>query len=207
MLGASFFGGLFGWLMIFVTHLAFRRRSAQVGNTCRCGWRLAGHGASFAGLAGVHGSSDFDLVGSRHEVSRCSRELPWLVFITLCYFVWRKAPFPATNCRWNLATMDELLKWRDEFPILDRTTYLISNSLGAMPRGVYDEMREYADAWAKRGVRAWEEGWWDMAVGVGDKIAPLIGAGRARFRCIRMSRSRKPSSPPASIFAGRATKW
>jgi hypothetical protein len=34
-------------------------------------------------------------------------------------------------------TMDELLKWRREFPILDRTTYMISNSLGAMPRGVY----------------------------------------------------------------------
>src|SRR5215475_13548883 len=72
--------------------------------------------------------------------------------------------------------MDDLLKWRSEFPILERTTYLISNSLGAMPRGVYDTMRAYADAWASRGVRAWEEGWWEMAVGVGDKIAPLIGA-------------------------------
>jgi kynureninase len=73
--------------------------------------------------------------------------------------------------------MDELLKWRGEFPILDRSTYLISNSLGAMPLGVYDSMRAYADSWAERGVRAWEEGWWEMAVGVGDKIAPLIGAG------------------------------
>jgi kynureninase len=73
--------------------------------------------------------------------------------------------------------MDELLKWRGEFPILERSTYLISNSLGAMPRGVYEEMRAYADSWAERGVRAWEEGWWEMAVGVGDKIAPLIGAG------------------------------
>src|ERR1700756_4614990 len=72
--------------------------------------------------------------------------------------------------------MDDLLKWRAEFPILERSTYLISNSLGAMPRGVYDSMRAYADSWAQRGVRAWEEGWWEMAVGVGDKIAPLIGA-------------------------------
>ena len=72
--------------------------------------------------------------------------------------------------------MDELLKWRGEFPILDRSTYLISNSLGAMPRGVYDRLHSYADSWAERGVRAWEEGWWDMAVGVGDQIAPLIGA-------------------------------
>jgi kynureninase len=73
--------------------------------------------------------------------------------------------------------MDELLKWRDEFPILGRTTYMISNSLGAMPLGVYESMRAYADSWAERGVRAWEERWWEMAVGVGDKIAPLIGAG------------------------------
>jgi kynureninase len=73
--------------------------------------------------------------------------------------------------------MDDLLKWRDEFPILDKTTYMISNSLGAMPRGVYDGMRAYADSWGERGVRAWEEGWWEMAVSVGDRIAPLIGAG------------------------------
>jgi kynureninase len=72
--------------------------------------------------------------------------------------------------------MDNLLKYRSEFPILDRSTYLISNSLGAMPKGVYDGLRNYADSWATRGVRAWEEGWWEMAVGVGDKIAPLIGA-------------------------------
>ena len=77
--------------------------------------------------------------------------------------------------------MDELLKWRGEFPILERTTYMISNSLGAMPRGVYDEMRAYAASWGERGVRAWEEGWWEMAVNVGDKIAPLIGAGRGEI--------------------------
>jgi kynureninase len=73
--------------------------------------------------------------------------------------------------------VDELLKWREEFPILDRTTYLISNSLGAMPRSVYDRLHEYADSWAMRGVRAWEEGWWEMAVKVGDRIGALIGAG------------------------------
>lgn len=72
--------------------------------------------------------------------------------------------------------MDNLLNWRGEFPILERSTYLISNSLGAMPRDVYANLRAYADSWAQRGVRAWEEGWWEMAVAVGDRIAPLIGA-------------------------------
>jgi kynureninase len=71
---------------------------------------------------------------------------------------------------------DPLLAWRDEFPILSETTYLISNSLGAMPRAVYDNLRAYADTWASRGVRAWGEGWWDMNVRVGDKVGAIIGA-------------------------------
>ena len=72
--------------------------------------------------------------------------------------------------------MDDLLNYRSEFPILESTTYMISHSLGAMPRRVYDRLREYADTWATRGIRAWAEGWWSMPVTTGNKIAPLIGA-------------------------------
>ncbi len=71
---------------------------------------------------------------------------------------------------------DTLLHWRAEFPILETTTYLISNSLGAMPRAVYDRLRDYADSWATLGVRAWSSGWWDLKRVVGDKVAPLMGA-------------------------------
>jgi kynureninase len=72
--------------------------------------------------------------------------------------------------------MDDLLKWRAEFPILESTTYMISHSLGAMPRRTYDRLREYADLWATRGVRAWAEGWWEMPVTVGDLVGRIIGA-------------------------------
>lgn len=72
--------------------------------------------------------------------------------------------------------LDPLLDWRGEFPILDTCTYLVSNSLGAMPRGVYDSLRAYADAWATQGVTAWGHGWWDLNGRVGDRIAPLLGA-------------------------------
>ena len=72
---------------------------------------------------------------------------------------------------------DDLLRFRTEFPILERTTYLVSNSLGAMPRAVPERLAEYCTQWAERGVRAWAEGWWEMPVRVGDEIAPLIGAG------------------------------
>ena len=73
---------------------------------------------------------------------------------------------------------DDLLRYRPEFPILERTTYLISNSLGAMPRGVYDALHSYADTWASRGVRAWEERWWMLAAQVGDQIGALMNAPR-----------------------------
>jgi kynureninase len=66
--------------------------------------------------------------------------------------------------------------WRAQFPILSKTTYLVSHSLGAMPRAVWDGMREYADAWASRGVRAWAEGWWEMPLKLGDALAPILGA-------------------------------
>ena len=72
---------------------------------------------------------------------------------------------------------DPLLAHRSQFPILQRTTYLISNSLGAMPASVHESLAEYARTWASRGVRAWAEGWWTLAGEVGDVIARIIGAG------------------------------
>jgi len=72
--------------------------------------------------------------------------------------------------------IDDLLKWRPQFPILEKTVYLISHSLGAMPRATYERLHEYADIWATRGVRAWAEGWWSMPVTVGNEVARIIGA-------------------------------
>ena len=72
---------------------------------------------------------------------------------------------------------DPLLAYRERFPILERTNYLISNSLGAVPSAVSGALRDYYETWASRGVRAWEEGWWGLAAGLGDLVAPLIGAG------------------------------
>lgn len=71
----------------------------------------------------------------------------------------------------------DLLARRDDLPILSTTTYLINNSLGAMPRAVADEVALYAQRWGERGVRAWGEGWWELPVEVGDLLAPLLGVG------------------------------
>lgn len=73
--------------------------------------------------------------------------------------------------------MDQLLEWRKEFPILDKTVYMISHSLGAMPNRTRDRLQEYCEVWASRGIRAWEEGWWEMPLKVGDLVGKIIGAG------------------------------
>ena len=72
--------------------------------------------------------------------------------------------------------MDDLTRWRDEFPILARSVYMISNSLGAMPRAAARSLAEYADTWATRGVRAWEERWWELAGELGGRIEAIVGA-------------------------------
>jgi kynureninase len=70
----------------------------------------------------------------------------------------------------------ELTAYRDRFPILAETTYLISHSLGPMPAEAERRLAQYAHTWKTRGIRAWGEGWWDMSITVGDHLARLIGA-------------------------------
>lgn len=72
---------------------------------------------------------------------------------------------------------DPLLAFREEFPILAKANYLVSNSLGPMPRSVPEKLAEYARDWGELGVRAWTRGWWEQPVNVGNEIAPLINAG------------------------------
>jgi kynureninase len=75
---------------------------------------------------------------------------------------------------------DPLLAWRTEFPILEHTTYMISHSLGPMPRRTRTALQEFADIWATRGIRAWEESWWMMPLTCGDLIGSIIGAPKGR---------------------------
>jgi kynureninase len=70
----------------------------------------------------------------------------------------------------------DLLDYRSEFPILEETTYLVSHSLGAMPRRAADRLSEFAREWAERGIRAWAEGWWETPMRVGDQVGRIIGA-------------------------------
>ena len=74
---------------------------------------------------------------------------------------------------------DPLLAWRDEFPITQQTSYLISNSLGAMPRRARASVGAFLDQWETRGVRAWAEGWWEVQDEVAGSIERILGVPAA----------------------------
>ncbi len=74
------------------------------------------------------------------------------------------------------AAADPLLEWRREFPALEATLHFASHTLGAMPRGVEEELARYARTWAARGIRAWNEGWFTLPTELGDLLAGILNA-------------------------------
>jgi kynureninase len=74
------------------------------------------------------------------------------------------------------AASTDLTSYRDRFPILEHTTYLINHSLGAMPAAAEERVAEYARMWRERGIRSWAEGWWQMPITVGDQVGRIVGA-------------------------------
>lgn len=77
----------------------------------------------------------------------------------------------------NAATLaaDPLLRYRSEFPILEKSVYLVSHSLGAMPKGARDSLNRYADAWSTDGIKAWDT-WFPMIQETGDLVGALMNA-------------------------------
>jgi kynureninase len=78
----------------------------------------------------------------------------------------------------GIATAADISHWRSEFPIVETCTYLVSHSLGAMPRKTADYLQEFADMWSTRGVRAWHEGWWEVGRETGNLLAPILGVAK-----------------------------
>lgn len=74
-----------------------------------------------------------------------------------------------------MSTVDPLLAWRERFPIVQRTDYLISNSLGAMPAAARNAVTRFLDEWDTRGVRAWGEGWWTLQEDVAAIVEGVLG--------------------------------
>jgi len=77
--------------------------------------------------------------------------------------------------KWSLDR--DLHSLRREFPVLEECLYLISNSLGAVPRRTKDHLLEFYTLWAEDGVSAWKKVWWDLSKKTGNTIAELLNAG------------------------------
>jgi len=73
-------------------------------------------------------------------------------------------------------THDPLLEWRPEFPTADATLHFISHSLGAMPRAVEESLRQYAQTWKARGIRAWPEHWMQVPIEVAGFVERILNA-------------------------------
>lgn len=100
---------------------------------------------------------------------------------------------------------DDLLRYRSEFPILSRTNYMISNSLGAMPRATDDAMLAYTEMWKTRGVRAWED-WWMLAAEVGNQIGELVNAEPSTISCHQNVTTAQAIVASCFDFSGKRNK-
>jgi kynureninase len=73
---------------------------------------------------------------------------------------------------------DPLSGFRDHFSISDPDLiYLDGNSLGRLPEKTRDLVSTVVDhEWGERLIRSWNEGWWDLHVELGERLAPILGA-------------------------------
>src|SRR5260370_42161657 len=70
----------------------------------------------------------------------------------------------------------ELLTYRDEFPLLQRKTYLNSCSLGALSQHSIQGMARFMEMWNEWGAHAWYDVWMDEIPRARKNFASLIGA-------------------------------
>jgi AAT family amino acid transporter len=88
MIGVAFFGGPFVWIMTLATHLGFRRATARA-NRKILRIAPAGPWSSACGLAALLGVLISTWWVPSFHITLLAGP-PWLAFITLCYFGWRK---------------------------------------------------------------------------------------------------------------------
>src|SRR5262249_39285811 len=139
-----------------------RRRSSYAARTGRRSWRCSG-----AATGSRPGCSPRSAPSTTPRPPRVS--------------CWRASPLPAERRAIHtmptpVTAIDPLIQWRREFPTTETPLHFISHSLGAMPRGVEAALMEYARLWKARGIRAWEDGWFELPTRVGDILAKIVNA-------------------------------
>ena len=78
----------------------------------------------------------------------------------------------------ELDAADPLASFRDRFaPIDDGLVYLDGNSLGRPTKASIERVNALVEAWSKRLIRGWDDGWMEMPLIVGDILAKdVLGA-------------------------------
>lgn len=71
---------------------------------------------------------------------------------------------------------DDLLDYREEFPILSRCTYLNSCSLGALSRRAEGYLREFTENWHSHGASAWYETWMGRLADLRSSVEGFVDA-------------------------------
>ncbi|MFC7392095.1 amino acid permease [Scopulibacillus cellulosilyticus] len=89
MISLSSFGAMFAWFMIFVTHLFFRRKWDREG-TRKLPVRMIGFPYLTAFGAILLASVVLSTVFSQDFKSTLTLGIPWLCFITIAYFIWKR---------------------------------------------------------------------------------------------------------------------
>ncbi len=89
MIGVAFFGGPFIWIMILATHLAFRRAVAR-GPDPPPRFAPPGPWSSLFGLAALIAVLISTWWIPEFHITLLTGP-PWLVFISLCYWIWTRA--------------------------------------------------------------------------------------------------------------------
>jgi len=74
-----------------------------------------------------------------------------------------------------LDVADPLRAFRDRFVIDDGLVYLDGNSLGRLPKATLERLHDVAAVqWGERVVRAWDEGWMELPVQIGDRLGDAV---------------------------------
>ena len=90
-------------------------------------------------------------------------------------------PFPSVSgfdSAVELDRLDPLAGFKDRYVFSNPDLiYLDGNSLGRLPSAAVPILdRVVRDEWGDRLIRSWNDGWWDLQLDIGNRLAPLIGA-------------------------------
>jgi kynureninase len=110
-----------------------------------------------------------------------------------------------------LDARDTLAPLREHFDLPQDVIYLDGNSLGARPKAALERARQViAEEWGIDLIRSWNKaGWFELPSRLGDKLAPLIGAGPGEvtitdstsinlFKVLAAALHMQASAPPTS---------